>query len=107
MRSLSAYILLFAAIVTLLAAGRSQPVSAAVAVLRCTNPYSGAMWDLTIDYDRSLADAFPAEITKTRISWHDTSHGGNYLLDRRSGALTVTYPSSTGGFSLRDKCESP
>jgi hypothetical protein len=107
MRSVSAHILLITAIATLLTASRSQPVSAAVATLRCTNPYSGAMWDLTIDYDRSLADAFPAEITQTRISWRDTSHGGNYLFDRRSGTLTVTYPSSTGGFSLRDKCEFP
>jgi len=107
MRSVSPYILLITAIATLLAASRSQIVSAAVAVLRCTNPYSGAMWDLTIDYDRRLADAFPAEITQTRISWRDTSHGGNYRLDRRSGTLTVTYPSSTGGFSLRDKCEFP
>ena len=105
MRSVTAFIVLIAAIVTPLAAIRSQPVSAAVATLRCTNPYSGAVWDLTIDYDRRLADAFPAEITKTRITWRDTSHGGNYLLDRRSGTLTVTYPSSTGGFSLRDKCE--
>ena len=105
MRSVTPFILLITAIATLLTASQSRPVSAAVATLRCTNPYSGAMWDLTIDYDRSLADAFPAEITKTRITWRDTSHGGNYLLDRRSGTLTVTYPSSTGGFSLRDKCE--
>jgi hypothetical protein len=107
MRSVSAHILRIAAIAALLTASRSQLASATVATLRCSNPYSGAMWDLTIDYDRSLADAFPAEITQTRISWHDTSHGGYYLLDRRSGALTVTYASSTGGFSLRDRCELP
>ena len=105
MRAVSADTLLITAIATLLTAILSQPVSAGVATFRCTNPYSGAMWDLTIDYDRSLADEFPAEITQTRISWRDTSHGGNYLLDRRSGTLTVTYPSSTGGFSLRNKCE--
>ncbi len=107
MRSASACILLIAVIGTLLASSRWQPVRAAVATLRCTNPYSGAMWELRIDYDRSLADAFPAEITQSRITWHDTSHGGYYFLDRRSGALTITYASSTGGFSLRDKCEFP
>jgi hypothetical protein len=77
---------------------------AATATFRCTNPASGAQWAIVVDYARRLADSFPAEITGGRITWHDTKHGGYYSLDRASGALTVRFASSTGGYFLHDKC---
>lgn len=80
------------------------PAAAATAHFHCTNPASGARWDIVVDYGRRLADSFPAEITRERISWHDTRHGGLYELDRSSGALTVRFASSTGGYFLRDRC---
>jgi hypothetical protein len=71
----------------------------------CRNPSSGATWDIKVDDQRSLADSFPARITNISITWHDTRHGGFYELDRRTGALTVRYASSTGGYALHDVCQ--
>lgn len=75
------------------------------AVWLCTNPHSGATWRVRVDLDHSSVDAFPAKITARRITWRDTAHGGIYELDRASGALTVRYASSTGGYFLHDRCE--
>jgi hypothetical protein len=71
---------------------------------QCTNPKSGTTWDVKVDYDRSTADSFPAEITGSTIAWHDTLHGGYYYLDRASGALTFMNASSNGGYSLHHIC---
>lgn len=71
----------------------------------CRNPSSGATWDIRIDEARSLADSYPARITDDSITWHDTGRGGFYELNRRTGALTVRYASSTGGYALHDVCE--
>jgi hypothetical protein len=71
----------------------------------CTNPASGARWQIRIDYERSTVDAYPASITDGNISWRDASDGGNYTLDRRSGKLTVVVASSTGGYFLYDQCK--
>ena len=73
-------------------------------VFDCTNLVSGAGWQIKIDFDRSTVDSNPARISSTEISWHATD-GGNYTLDRKTGSLTVTFPSSTGGYSLRDHCK--
>ena len=70
----------------------------------CTNPASGSQWQILIDYARSTVDSYPASITEAKISWHDTSDGGNYTLDRKSGNLTVVIASSTGGYFLFDRC---
>jgi len=78
--------------------------SAATATLRCTNPTSGTTWDIKIDYQNSTADSFPAEIKEGNIKWYDVLHGGHYEFDRASGDLTVIFASSTGGFTLKDKC---
>lgn len=71
----------------------------------CTNPASGAQWQIRIDYERSTVDSYPASITEAKISWHDASDGGNYSLDRKSGNLTVVIASSTGGYFLFDRCK--
>ncbi|MGA7385833.1 MAG: hypothetical protein WBW81_14420 [Methylocella sp.] len=71
---------------------------------QCTNPKSGATWNVKVDYDRSTVDSFPAKITNSQISWHDTLHGGYYYLDPASGALTFKNASSNGGYSLHDTC---
>ena len=85
--------------------GSWQPGLAAELRFVCRNPMSGATWEIEVDERRSLADSYPARITDDRITWHDTGHGGFYELDRRTGALTVRYASSTGGYALHDVCE--
>ena len=84
--------------------GRSV-ASAAETAVTCTNPASGAQWQIRIDYARSTVDSYPASITEAKISWHDASDGGNYTLDRNSGNLTVVVASSTGGYFLYDRCK--
>jgi hypothetical protein len=70
----------------------------------CTNPYSGASWQIKVDYDHGTVDSNPAQISDATIAWHDASDGGNYTLDRKSGKLTVVVASSTGGYFLYDNC---
>ncbi len=70
----------------------------------CTNPYSGASWQIAIDYDRKTVDSNPARISDTEISWRDAKDGWNYALDRKSGKLTVILASATGGNFLHDRC---
>jgi len=75
------------------------------AAITCTNPASGATWQITIDYDRSTVDANPARISDGEISWRDAKDGWYYKLDRKSGNLTVTLASATGGNFLYDRCK--
>jgi hypothetical protein len=77
------------------------------AVLTCTNPASGATWQINIDYDRATVDSNAARMSDAEISWRDGQAGGNYTLDRRSGELTVIVASSTGGYFLHDHCGLP
>ena len=72
--------------------------------ITCTNPSSGANWQIKVDYDRNMVDSLPAEISDAQISWH-TAGGENYKLDRKSGNLTVVVASSTGGYFLHDTCK--
>lgn len=72
--------------------------------ITCTNPSSGASWQIKVDYDHNTVDSLPAEISDTQISWHTTG-GENYKLDRTSGNLTVVVASSTGGYFLNDTCK--
>ena len=83
------------------AAGIAQHGAKAVT---CTNPASGASWQINIDYDRGTADTIPASISDAQISWH-TADGQNFKLDRKSGDLTVVLASSTGGAFLYDRCK--
>jgi hypothetical protein len=73
--------------------------------ITCTNPASGASWQVKIDYGRATADSNPARISDAQISWHDQSDGGNYTLNRQSGELTVIVASSTGGYFLHHRCQ--
>jgi hypothetical protein len=72
--------------------------------ITCTNPTSGAHWQIRIDYQKGTVDANPARISDAKISWHDASDGGNYTLERKSGALTVVIASATGGYFLYHQC---
>ena len=72
--------------------------------ITCTNPASGASWQIRIDYREATVDANPAAITRSEISWFDPNDGGNYTLDRKSGELTAIVASSTGGYFRHGRC---
>jgi hypothetical protein len=72
--------------------------------ITCTNPVSGASWQIMIDYRKATVDSYPAAITRGEISWFDPKDGGNYRLDRTSGDLTASVASSTGGYFRHSRC---
>jgi hypothetical protein len=82
------------------------PIGAAaqVAAIICTNPASGASWEIRIDYREATVDANPAAISRSEISWFDPKDGGNYTLDRKSGDLAAIVASSTGGYFRHGRC---
>jgi hypothetical protein len=99
-----------AAIVALAAAAIPAVDGAAEAEgvsVTCTNPFSGASWQIAIDYDLKTVDANPALIDEVEISWRDAKDGWRYTLDRKSGKLTVVLASATGGNFLYDNCRLP
>ncbi len=81
------------------------PAQAAERAITCTNPASGATFQIVIDYDRKTVDRNAARISDAEIAWHDPKDGGNYTLDRKTGNLTVVIASSTGGYFLHDVCK--
>jgi hypothetical protein len=93
-----------AAVIGALVFGISAPALAGETAITCTNPASGASFQIRIDYDRSTVDANPAAISDRMISWRDENHW-NYTLDRKSGDLKVILASSTGGSFLYDRCK--
>jgi hypothetical protein len=84
-------------------AGNSGAQEAEIAVA-CVNPVSGASWQILIDYRKATVDSNPAAIKEGVISWFDPRDGGNYKLDRKSGDLTASVASSTGGYFRRGRC---
>ena len=86
----------------------TAPLAAALAAsetaITCTNPASGATWQIKVDYANSVVDANAASISDSTISWHDAKENGNYTLDRKTGALTFVAASSTGGYFISDRC---
>lgn len=82
----------------------SAHAQSGVAVISCTNPSSGATWQIYIDYDRHTVDSNPAVISDATIEWRE-SNGWKYTLDRKFGKLTVVLASSTGGNFLYDQCK--
>jgi len=101
-RSLAVGTGLLALTIGLCAAGEAQHGEKAIA---CTNPVSGATWQIKIDYDRSTVDSNQASISDTEITWRDATNGWGYTLDRKSGELTVVLASATGGNFLHDRCK--
>jgi hypothetical protein len=81
--------------------GQAQESETAIT---CTNPVSGTSWQIVIDYRQATVDSNPAKITPAEISWFDPKDSGNYTLDRKSGALTASVASSTGGYFRRGRC---
>jgi hypothetical protein len=72
--------------------------------ITCTNPVSGTSWQIMIDYSRATVDSNPAKINRAEISWFDPKDGGNYTLDPKSGDLTASVASSTGGYFRHGRC---
>ena len=72
--------------------------------ITCANPVSGTSWRIVIDYGKATVDSNPAEITRAVISWFDPKDRGNYTLDRKSGDLTASVASSTGGYFRHGRC---
>jgi hypothetical protein len=93
----------FAIGVTLPVVVNAEPQHGKIAIT-CRNPYSGVLWQIKIDYDHRTVDSNPAEIDDSTISWRDAANGWYYALDRKSGKLTVTLTSATGGNFLHDQC---
>jgi hypothetical protein len=98
-----------AAGIAVLAAGLAVPAINGNAqegetALTCTNPANGMSWQVLIDYGKPTVDSYPAEITRSGISWFDRKDGSNYTFDRKSGDLTASVASSTGGYFRRAHC---
>lgn len=74
-------------------------------VITCSNPASGASWQITIDFERQTVDSYAATIDDSTIAWRDPRDLGSYTLDRKSGNLTVVIASSTGGYFIHDQCK--
>lgn len=94
-----------AALAAVIVGAAISAVEADETPITCTNPVSGASWQIRVDYDRRTVDSNPARISDATISWHDAADGGNYTLDRKSGELTVIIASATGGNFLWDRCK--
>ena len=88
-------------VVLSIVAGQAQ---ASATEVTCTNQTSGTSWQIRIDYDRQTVDSNPASISDAEISWRDLKSGWRYILDRKSGKLTVVLASATGGNFLFDRC---
>ena len=73
--------------------------------LTCTNPSSGVSWEIAIDFDNATVDSNRATIRDGKIAWFDPKDGGHYRLDRKSGHLSATVASSTGGFARHAHCD--
>jgi hypothetical protein len=94
------------AVLTALGAGLAGArASEASVTMICVNPASGTSWRVVIDYGKGTVDSNPAQIGGATISWHEPRDGGNYTLDRKSGALTMVVASSTGGYFLHYTCK--
>ena len=101
-RQFSAAAMIAALAVVLGAASAAS--GAGAATITCTNPASGASWQVAVDPQKATVDANPARFSPGEISWYDPKDGGRYTLDRRSGELVASIASSTGGYFRRARC---
>jgi hypothetical protein len=85
--------------------GAAAQTSAGNLVITCSNPASGASWQISIDFERQTVDSYAATISDSTIAWRDPRDLGSYTLDRKSGNLTVVIASSTGGYFIHDQCK--
>jgi hypothetical protein len=97
--------LVCAGLVAGISIAHAQAPNNEAAVFTCTNPASGAQWQIRIDYERRTVDSHPARFSDAEIYWHDARENTDYTLDRKSGNLTVVVPSSTGGYFIHDNCK--
>ena len=74
--------------------------------LRCVNSRSGVSWQIVVDYGRGTVDTQPAKISSASVSWFDEKDRGSYTLDRKTGDLTASFASSTGGYFRYARCNS-
>jgi hypothetical protein len=74
------------------------------ALALCVNAASGASWVIRIDEAHARADGLPARIDARRIAWSNPADIGDYELERASGELSITRPSSTGGYVMTYRC---
>jgi hypothetical protein len=95
----------FGAVLVGISIAHAQVPSGEAAVFTCTNPASGAQWQIRIDYGRHTVDSHPARFSDAEIYWHDARENTDYTLERKSGNLTVVVPSSTGGYFIHDNCK--
>jgi hypothetical protein len=102
LRNRSARLALLAALPVIAAAGAAA-WGEATASLTCAND-SGYSWRIVIDYRRAMVDSDPATITAGEISWYDPGDGGHYTLERKTGELTASVASSTGGIFRHARC---
>ena len=93
-----------AGLAVLALAGIDGGARAGETAITCTNPASGASWQIQVDYNGSTVDSQPAQITPSEISWFDPRERAHYTLERGSGALTASVASSTGGYFRRGQC---
>jgi len=82
----------------------SAGADARATAVTCSNPVSGAHWQIVIDFEKSTVDSYPADITLAQIAWFDPKDGGYYAIDRRSGDLVTALGSSTGGWLRHNHC---
>jgi hypothetical protein len=94
----------FAALAAGVAVVPGGKAKAGEVAVTCTNPISGASWQIRVDYEQRTVDSNPASMSDSEISWRDAKDGWRYRLERKSGNLTVTLASATGGNFLYDHC---
>ena len=99
-----------AAGIVCLAAGVAMPslsgnAQEGAAAITCTNPVSNASWQIKVDYAKATVDTYPAKISAGQISWFDPKDLSNNTLDRKTGNLTTSIASSTGGYFRPGRCD--
>lgn len=100
-RALSAAIAIFGAMAW--PSGAADAPRGAISIT-CTNPVSGVHWQIMVDYGKKTVDSFPAEITRSEISWFDPTNQGYNSMDLTSGELVTALGSSTGGWLRHNHC---
>jgi hypothetical protein len=81
-------------------------VAADATLIHCLNPASGTRWEVVIDPGRNLVDGFAARIGPDDVDWTDPTDQSHYSLHRSTGELSMTRPSSTGGYTNTNRCAS-